>query len=132
MADYEKNTVVQTVPTEPEDEPGRNWLRIIPVLAAAIIVSLLLILIARWIYGAVTDDSPSTETSIQTRDENQVPAGPGGEPYSPKPQSLPSTQSTPTNTQLPNSGPEHIAAIFTGSSLAGAGMHYLFSRRRSA
>lgn len=139
MAEYE-DTVIETQPTEPENQNGRNWLRLIGMILAAIAVTILLIFAARWVYNTITDND-SRDGSVQPADEDKLPPGPGeedrksndGSGSSETPNTgdrQPATQTPRAGTQLPNSGPGHIAAVFAGSSLAGAGIHYLISRRR--
>lgn len=137
MAEYENTAIVETEPTGPESEPSRNWIRLVIMIIAAVIVAALLIFAARWIYHAVTDDDSNTGTSGQVDDNDILPAGPDKEGASnpAKPGTLPGTQPstrTPqTGDQLPSSGPEHIAAVFAGSSLVGAGVHYFVNRKRN-
>lgn len=132
MAEYENNRVVETQPTEPDlvDEPGHNWLRIIGMILAAIVVSVLLIFVARWIYQSFTDDNaPTTTQNPRPSEGNKAPAGQG-----PQQTANPAPQNQPAGggNALPNSGPEHVAALFAGSSLIGAGVHYAVTRRTRA
>lgn len=138
MAEYENNTIVETTPTEPDyNEPGRNWLKLIGMVLAAIIVAVLLVLGARWVYNAITDSGTERTGSGQPADETKLPQEPGAtsSTSSTNANTGSSTTQTPrnnqTNTSLPNSGPEHVAAVFAGSSLAGAGLHYIINRRRN-
>lgn len=144
MAEYEEKTVVETQPTEPEYDGGRNWLRLVGMVLAAIIIAILLIFAARFVYNAITDnDSRQTNTGPQT-DNDAIPARPDAEKDKTASQSgtgtssksttgtAPGSQPSRTSTQLPNSGPAHVAAIFAGSSLAGAGLHYIVARKRKA
>lgn len=141
MADYENNTLIETQPTGPEDEGGRNFVRLAGMIAAALIVALLLIFGARWIYNAVFDNSqesgtgPADENVITppASEEKTAPEGGTGSPAAPGQSGTPApAQQTPRtgSTQLPNSGPGQVAALFAGSSLAGAGVHYLITSRR--
>lgn len=141
MAEYEEKTVVETQPTEPDYDGGRNWLRLVGMVIAAIIIAILLIFAARWIYNAITDNDSRQPGTGQKADDDKLPTRPDEEKD--KTVSQPSTSSTNTGTQpgsqpaatsgqLPNSGPANVAAVFAGSSLAGASLHYIISRKRKA
>ena len=144
MAEYENNTILETSPTGPEDEPSRNWIRLALMVIAAVIVAALLIFLARWVYNAITDDNSQGVVTEQTT-ESPLPAGPETENTNPGITGTPGTSTPPSGTgsqpsttapqsgnKLPNSGPEHVAAVFAGSSLVGAGIHYIVNRRRTA
>lgn len=139
MAEYEEKTVIETEPTEPDYDGGRNWLRLVGMVIVAIIIAILLIFAARWIYNAITDNDARRPGTGQQADDDELPTRPGEEKN--KTDSKPVTSSTNTGTQpgsqpsgtsgqLPNSGPAHVAAVFAGSSLAGASLHYILSRKR--
>lgn len=146
MAEYEEKTVVETQPTEPDYDGGRNWLRLIGMILAAIIIAILLIFAARWIYNAITDNDSRQPGTGQQADDDKLPTRPGEEKSKtednktgsqPKTSGTntgaqPGSQPTGTSGQLPNSGPAHVAAVFAGSSLAGASLHYLISRKRKS
>lgn len=142
MADYENNTIIETEPTAPEDEPSRNWVRLAVMIIVAVLVAALLIFLARWVYNAITDDNSqgtgteqTTETLLpdNSKTENKNPNTPATTttPNANTSQPAASAPQTQTGSKLPSSGPEHVAAVFAGSSLLGAGVHYMVSRRRT-
>lgn len=103
--------------------------RIIGLVIAGVVLVVLLVLAARWIYHKAhqnnTKPTSTTKTTPAAPSTNQ-PAQ--GAPTSPGTTTPPSSSSQ--NAQLPNNGPGDVAAIFIGSSLAAAGLHYIITIRR--
>ena len=140
MADYE-TTVIETDPSGSDDGNGRNLLRLAGMILAAIIVGVLLILAAKWVYNSVTDNDsrqgivePTGEKKKSPSTTEKPAAGSNGTTTAPQPSASnpqPATQTPRTGSQqLPNSGPGQVAAVFAGSGAIAAGAHYILSRRR--
>lgn len=141
----EDHTLVLTEPVperEPEneiEEDGQSLMQTVIMIIGAIILIILLVLLARWIYHAVSDNGqPTSGTGSGT---GQLPQeqgssnsqSAGGQP-SGNPGSSSSNNKAPSNQNngkpLTNTGPGNVAAIFAGSTLAAAGLHYIISLRR--
>jgi hypothetical protein len=114
-------------------EHGQTWVRTVAVIFAAIIAITLIVLLARWIYHsthhAVTPPpSTSLKTPAASPDNNPSGSQPGsGTPPTASPNN---PTSAPTGPQITNTGPGDVAAIFAGTVLAAAGLHYIISIRR--
>lgn len=123
-------------PQSPQSEEGQSLLQTIIMIAAGIILVILLVLFARWLYHKVHHTAKITNTGSQSQPAPSYPA-PSSQPgaNSQQPSTNNPSASGTTNTQangLPNSGPGNVAAIFAASTLAAAGIHYIASLRRFA
>ncbi|HSW78798.1 MAG TPA: hypothetical protein VLF88_02165 [Candidatus Babeliales bacterium] len=134
-----------TVPVREVSISNRpSLLRMILFFLLAVVIVILFVLLARWIYHSVQDSgkNPTTTSSGQTTlspnvskeqstqsQQNTQSSGNVNAPTSPN---NPTTGSsgTKTNNTLPNNGPGDVAAVFVGASLAAGGLHYLIKVRR--
>lgn len=126
-----------TVAAHYEQEDGQSLVQTIIMVIGAIILVVLLVLFARWIYHKVHSDQTSTTGTSQSplsTGSNQAQPGVNQQPARPSnpgtsngtsPQSAPNQNKTITNT-----GPGNVVAVFAGSTLAAAGLHYIISLRR--
>lgn len=125
-------------------EHGQSIVRILAAILGGLILVVLIVLLARWIYhkakpASVTVPSPgitqrapaapqtNSTDSAQPSTSNSgaaATASPGNPTATP-----PATNST-NNSNLPNSGPGDVAEIFAAVSLAAGGLHYIASLRR--
>ena len=140
------------------NRPG--WLILLAAAVVILIISTGLVFAGRWIYRSVhhksstsvsqptggskkpsSQSAPSPQSSTSpTSPSKPSPQPSGGSASKPTPQpALPSsgssnkpTSPSPTaSTQtLPQNGPGDMAALFIGTSLAAAGLHYLIRMRR--
>ena len=116
--------------TPPNDEGDPNWLRELAILVIAVIIIILLVLLARWIYHEVhhknnnSGASTSQKTPAKASGSKQSTAKKGGKT------SAGSSNKAGSSSQIANTGPGNVVAIFIGSSLAAAGLHYIISVRR--
>lgn len=126
----------------------RRWPLLLAYLLAAVLVALILVFGGRWVYRKVTNNEPAPAPNPVQPAGTNLPAQPdtsresGGSSPSPSPTPTPSTPSspnpgtnqnpTPPSGQLPNNGPGDVIALFVGTSLAAAALHYIVSLRRSA
>lgn len=126
-----------TLPVE-KSEHGQGIVRVLASILVGLILIVLIVLLARWIYhkahhASETVTPPTTQQSPATSSNKNVSgARPGsGTPQTASPNN-PSASSTPSTTdqQITNTGPGDIAAIFAGTTLAAAGLHYILSVRR--
>lgn len=133
------------------ERPGRRWPTALGYLLAALIVAIIVVYLARWIYHKVSPaNKPSSSPASnvggnppppQPATPSQAPAASGQSPSSASSSGLsantgqtgqPSTGQYGVSGQLPNSGPGDVVAIFVGVSLIFGGLHYLVSLRRHA
>ena len=143
--DHENHTLVLTEPV-PEDhtepvhdasEGGQSILQAIIMVIGAIILVILLVLFARWIYHKVHNDQsktagvsqlPQPSSSNQSQPETGQPSGNQGSTATSN--NSPSQPAANPGKPLANTGPGNVAAVFAGSTLAAAGLHYIISLRR--
>lgn len=125
-----------TLPSE-KTEHGQGIVRIIAAILAGIILIVLIVLLARWIYhsahhAAVTPPpSTSLKTPAASSNNNANGATPSsGTPPTASPNNPPSAPSS-SSPQITNTGPGDVAAIFAGTALAAAGLHYIVQLRRT-
>lgn len=124
-------------------EHGQAWLRTLVSILVGLILIVLIVLLARWIYhkahhSSVTVTTPPTSQNSPAQSSSGAASGSqpasntsrSGQP-APANNSNPSAPAaTNSSNNLPNSGPGDVAAVFAGTSLAVAGLHYIVSVRR--
>jgi cytoskeletal protein RodZ len=117
-----------------QKEDGQSLVQTIVMIIGAIILIILLVLFARWVYHKVNSDQSDTAGTSQLPPESSSPSSQSGVSTQPSTSSTPSAGSTaPTtnqNGQIANTGPGNVVAIFAGSTLAAAGLHYIISLRK--
>jgi cytoskeletal protein RodZ len=143
-----------------EESPAKRWLTLLVYLVLALAVAVLVVLAGRWVYHKVHNTSGPNPTAVTPQGSqntlsspnssknpapaptpapsssnagNSNPVRPGSNPPTPNPTPLPASgKSTPapSPSTLPNNGPGDMAALFIGSSLAGAALHYLVILRK--
>ena len=106
---------------------GRRLPMLFIALAVALLVALALFYGARWVYRSIFDSDEPEPVSVQTTGDSTLSPQ---ENATPQPSPTPTTTPTPNPNALPNNGPGDVAAIFAGTSLAAAGLHYIISLRR--
>jgi cytoskeletal protein RodZ len=122
------------------EEHGQTWLRTLVSILVGLILIVLIVLLARWIYhkahhSSVAVNPPTTaQNSPATSSSNTASGRPpasssSGTPATASPNNSASS-SAAANSNLPNSGPGDVAAIFAGTALAATGLHYIVSLRR--
>jgi cytoskeletal protein RodZ len=113
---------------KPED--GQSLVQTIIMIIGGIILVVLLVLFARWVYHKVhnTDNAANTSGTLQINEPSSSSNPKPNTTTSPTPSSTP--QTTPQNNALPNNGPGNVIALFAGATLATAGLHYIISVRR--
>lgn len=119
---------------------------LIVLLGAALVVAIALVFGGRWVYQKLTKDDKSANVAVSPSSNNEAPAPPT---YDNKPTTPPAGNTTPpaggttppvsggqtrptSPNQLPNNGPGGVLALFVGSSLAAAALHFVFNLRKSA
>jgi ABC-type antimicrobial peptide transport system permease subunit len=117
-----------TVENEPRpSEDGQSLLQTIIMVIGGLILVILLVLFARWLYHKVHHSDQNTVSINQPAQPYSSPSNqPAVTPPSPNQPGNPAN----TNSGLPNSGPGNVIAIFAASTLATAGLHYIISLRR--
>jgi cytoskeletal protein RodZ len=147
LAEPEPRYHTAVLPAE-KTEHGQGIVRTLASILIGLILVVLIVLLARWIYHRVhhaTVNTPSVNAPAQPNNSSPLtvngssPAASGSTrpgtsnpPASTPAPSSSSTPNTPSSTAgtLPNNGPGDVAAIFAGTSLAAAGLHYIISVRR--
>jgi len=150
-ATVEETTTRRVTDARPNNQPaGLAWLRALSMILVAIILVVLIVLFARWVYhkvnhqtvkapGISTTSTPSTSSTKANPESGAASSGSsssnsGQSSSSNTATNKPSSSSsTPTNQtgQLPNNGPGNVATVFVGASLIAGGAHYVITTRRS-
>jgi hypothetical protein len=141
----EDHTLVLTesVPAEPvvlphqRREEGQSILQTIIMVIGGIILVILLVLFARWVYHKVhNNDQINTSGTVQAP-EYSSGSNQSGASTQPSTQNNPSSSSSSTSGSssqngktITNTGPGNVVAVFAGTTLAAAGLHYIISLRR--
>lgn len=108
-------------------QPG--WLRLVVYGLAAFVVAIALVFGGRWLYRSIHHSpgqvvqQPSNTPKLTTPKSPPSPSSGSQTPSNTSP-------SPNSNTKLPQNGPGDVVALFVGTSLAAAGLHYLFQLRR--
>jgi cell division protein FtsN len=118
---------------------GQNWLRLLVAGLIGVILVILIVLFARWVYHKThhkVQPAPtvSQNTPAKASNNNNVsgaqPSNNSSSQSSGNPSNTTGTSGSTSNTQITNTGPGDVAAIFAGTALAAAGLHYIISIRR--
>ncbi len=151
LAEPEPRYQTGTLPVE-KTEHGQTWVRLAAAIVLGVILIVLIVLLARWIYHKAhnhAEPNPPTSQNTPAVSSNNPPASPapGSQPGSPSGSSSSSSSASnssgsssssssnagkSTPSQITNTGPGDVAAIFVGASLVAGGLHYLISVRRFA
>lgn len=118
------------------EQDKRHLPTLVGYILAAFLVAIAVVWFGRWLYQKTTHKIPQPTPAANT---NKVPAQPTNNPPANSTSSGSSTNVSPgsgsntaTNSQLPNSGPGDVVAIFIGASVVVGGLHYIYSLRRSS
>lgn len=141
--DLEESEPRRVTEVRPNNQPaGLAWLRALSMILVAIILVVLIVLFARWVYHKAhhsdiqTKPATSQQQSGASSSSTEQGQSSGGSSSNNSSSSSPTnTNNTPpssgnTPNQLPNNGPGNVAAVFVGTSLAAAGLHYVITSRR--
>jgi cytoskeletal protein RodZ len=151
--------VEQYYSAERRERAGLAWLLALVSIAVVALVIIGLFFGGRWVYRSITDDNKNVAT--QTSDDNTPTIDGGStsddsdkdiannsddtaddQPETPAPSTTPTTGSTdnststatpsqPSNSDLPNTGPASVPALFIATAaIAGTG-HYLYQKRQA-
>lgn len=142
LAEPEPRYQTTTLPVA-RTEHGHAWARLAAAIVLGVILIVLIVLLARWIYHkAHNHASPTPPTSQNTpalsANNKSASPEPSSQPSNPSGTSSnssnPNTKSNATSnpSQITNTGPGDVAAIFVGASLVAGGLHYLITVRRFA
>ncbi len=126
--------------TTTKNQHGLAWVRLVLTIFAAIVLIVLIVMLARWIYHKTHHKTVTVPTTSQTAPVKSTSTPTTSAPTSNTNSSAsqptntsttPTTSTTPVNsTQITNTGPGNVAGLFVGASLAAAGLHYIISLRR--
>jgi len=145
LAEPEPRYHTASLPIE-KTEHGQSLLRTLAAILVGLVLIVLIVLLARWIYhkthhAVVTAPTTTLRTPASSSANTSSGAQPANNSATVGPQTAttsPSTSGTPAPTtgstgtkQITNTGPGETAAIFVGASLAAASLHYIVSLRRS-
>jgi cytoskeletal protein RodZ len=119
---------------------ARQWIALVLYILMALIVAVLVVLAGRWVYHKVHNSSETKSPSTTQEASPAQLASPNSSSSStsPTPTSPPSSTATPSPaptpapnpSTLPNNGPGQVVALFAGTSLIAAGLHYFVGQRR--
>ena len=119
---------IKTIEEYHERAP-RRWPLLLGYIIAALIVAAIVVFGARAIYHHYHKPAvKAVPVSVKVVRPGSTTKGSTGSSSKSSPSSSNNSQTTGSN--LPNSGPGQVAAIFISSSAAAAGAHYLISRQR--
>jgi ABC-type Fe3+-siderophore transport system permease subunit len=123
-----------------KSEHGQAWLRLLAAILIGLVLVVLIVLLARWIYHKSHHAvQPVPATSQKSGAQSNLKVTPGGQTQtsnnpsssSPSNPSTPSSSASSGSTQITNTGPGNVVAVFVGTSLAAAGLHFIISTRRA-
>lgn len=116
------------------NNPDRRWPMLFAALAVALVIALGLFYGGRWAYRSIFGDDEPTVPVVQAPKKDTTTTQPGATPQPPSPQTggtpTASPNTGPSATEIPNSGPGEVVSLFIASSIAAAGLHYIFTLRR--
>ena len=126
-----KEPIFKTTSRSPRDvySGWPSWLKTLAKIVAAVVIIVALILIGRAIHHHIRHGKASSQAAPVARSSksqgatSQQKKSTGGSANS-----SPNTTVNP-NSQLPNSGPGDVLALFTAASAVGAATHYTLNRR---
>lgn len=126
-AKAQRTSLIQT--TNQDSIPG--WARIVAavVIVAAIIFGL--VMGARAIYHATHNNPPTVAVGTSNSNSSNPNKAAGGTNSGPQSNEQAGGKGTSNSSNLPNSGPGDVLAIFASAVLAGAGAHYVWSVKLS-
>jgi cytoskeletal protein RodZ len=113
---------------------ARQWIMLALYILMALVVAILVVMAARWIYHKVHDTNGPNPTPVAPQVVAPVPEAPPKKSPSPAPvtpRSSSSHSTTANPSTIPNNGPGDVVALFAGVSLAAAGLHYAFVLKRA-
>lgn len=127
-------------------QDGQAWLKALALVVVAAAAIFLLVLFARWVYHEVHDNnsnnsgqgSSSQNSPAKSNGQNAGSSSGGSHSSSSQSSSAGSSSASGSSSgagqtggsQLADTGPGNVAAVFIASSLAAAGLHYIISLRR--
>ena len=144
LAEPEPRYHTASLPVE-RTEQGHSWVQVLGVIIAGVILVILLVLLARWVYHKshnkvvrtpTTSQSSETGSAVRPQSGAQSAAGASNNSASTNTSGSASnaqkSSTTTSSSGLPNTGAGNVAGLFVGASLTAAGLHYIVSVRRSA
>lgn len=127
-----------------ESSNAKRWLTLLIYIVVALAVAVLVVLAGRWLYHQVHDTSSPNPAPVAPKSTDQGKKAAPNSSSGSKPGSNQSGGSksggtssnngnkpAPSPGALPNNGPGDVIALFIGSSLAAAGLHYAIALRRA-
>lgn len=138
LAEPEPRYHTAVLPTQ-KTENGESPIRILAAILIGVVLVILLVLFARWVYHKVHHaDQTAVGTSQQTTATSENNSSSTAQPTNPSNSNSTSSNPTPannsttgkTNANLPNSGPGDVAKIFAATAFAAASLHYIISIRK--
>jgi hypothetical protein len=112
----------------------RQWIMLALYILMALVVAILVVMEARWVYHKVHNNNGPNPTPVAPQVVAPAPEAPPKKSPNPVPVAPPSSSSHSTTANpntIPNNGPGDVAALFVGISLASAGLHYAFALKRA-
>ncbi|MBI2007797.1 hypothetical protein HYS85_00970, partial [Candidatus Saccharibacteria bacterium] len=116
---------------------GRQWMMLLIYMLIALVVAAAVVLGGRWVYNQVRDNEPAKETATTTDKVPETPATSSNQSDASSEedsdQSTPAPSSTSSqDSELADTGPGEIMALFVTTAIAAAGLHYIYQPRRAS
>jgi hypothetical protein len=130
-----------TSQVEYQETTERRWPTLVGYMLLALLVATFVVLGGKWVYNRFADSADETPKPVSIDSERKKAAN-EDKKTTKEDSSSSSTKSqgessendnkstSPTPSSLPNNGPGEVIALFVGTSLAAAGLHYIVSLRR--
>jgi len=121
-----------------KQQSGPRLLVLVLYVLAALLIAILIVLGSRWVYHKVHKNS-STSTTQTTKNptslkDNKSKSNPATSDTgnNKKPTDKTSNKSSNSRTELSDTGPGSVVAIFSAVSIAAAGLHYMYKLRKAS
>lgn len=112
----------------------RNWFTLFLYILIALAFAVIVVFGGRWIYNKIKKDDKPADTTTQQPAVPAPEAPVATTPPAPTPNQTNNSNTgtqTPSTTQIPNSGPGDVLALFIGTAAVVGGLHFVYSLRRA-
>jgi cytoskeletal protein RodZ len=122
----------------------RGWLIAFVYMIIALLFALAVVFFGRWLYHRIHKSStpaptsqpaaapatPSTPSNNSSNSSTQNTSNNSSNSSSSNSTPAQNSTTTPSNGQVPNTGPGNVVALFVGTAVLIGGLHYVYSLRR--
>jgi hypothetical protein len=98
-------------------------------ILVALAFAILVVLFGRWVYHRIHKSNQPAPSTNQTNVTPATPSTPQNQSPNPNPNT---SQSNPQPTQVANTGPGNVIALFVGTAILVGGIHFVLSVRRAS